>query len=73
MNQELPEAQAEFRKGRGTRDQTSNIRWIIGKARELQKTINFFFIDYAKDFNYVSNKLWEILKEIEHQTIVPAS
>ena len=61
MNQELPEAQAEFGKGRGTRDQTSNIRWIIGKAREFQK--NSYFIDYAKTFDCVDhNKLWKILK-----------
>ena len=49
MNQVLPGVQAEFRKGRGTRDQIANIRWIIEKAREFQK--NIFFIDYAKDFD----------------------
>ena len=65
MNQELPDVQAGFRKGRGTRDQISNICWIIGKARELQKNIYFCFIDYAKAFDCVDhNKLWKILQEI---------
>ena len=54
MNRELPGAQAGFRKGRGTRDQTANIHWIIEKAREFQKNIYFCFIDYAKDFDYGS-------------------
>ena len=65
MNRELPDVQAGFRKGRGTRDQNANIRWIIRQARELQKNcIYFCFIDYAKAFNYVDhNKLWKILKE----------
>ena len=49
MNRELPDVQAGFRKGRGTRDQIANIRWIMGKAREFQKNIYFCFIDYAKD------------------------
>ena len=64
MNQELPDVQAGFRKGRGTRDQIANIHWIIEKARELQK--NFCFIDYPKKaFDCVDhNKLWNILKEI---------
>ena len=54
-----------FRKGRGTRDQIANIRWIIGKAREFQKNICFCFIDYAKAFHCVDpNNLWEILKEM---------
>ena len=62
---ELPDGQAGFRKGRGTRDQISNIWWIIGKAREFQKK-NFCFIDYPKAFDYVyRNKLWKILKEME--------
>ena len=67
MNQELPDVQAGFRKGRGTRDQlVANIRWIIEKAREFQKNIYFCFIDYAKAFDCVDhNKLWKILKEIE--------
>ena len=65
MNHELPDVQAGFRKGRGTRDQIANIRWIIKKAREFQKNIYFFFIDYAKAFDCVDhNKLWKILKEI---------
>ena len=63
MNHELPDVQAGFRKGRETRDQTANIRWIMEKARELQKKIYFCFIDYAKAFDCVDyNKLWKILK-----------
>ena len=63
---ELPNVQAGFRKGRRTRDQIANIRWIMGKAREFQKNIYFFFIDYAKAFDCVDhNKLWKILKEME--------
>ena len=58
---ELPDVQAGFRKGRGTRDQFANIQWIIEKAREFQKNIYFCFIDYAKDF-VDQNKLWKILK-----------
>ena len=65
MNCELPDVQAGFRKGRGTRDQIANIRWIVEKAREFQKNIYFCFIDYAKAFDCVDqNKLWEILKEM---------
>ena len=65
MNCELPDVQAGFRKDRGTRDQIANIRWIIDKAREFQKNINFCFIDYAKAFDCVDhNKLWKILKEM---------
>ena len=65
MNRELPDVQAGFRKGRGTRDQIANIHWIIGKAREFQKNIYFCFIDYAKAFDCVDhNKLWKILKEM---------
>ena len=65
MNHELPDGQAGFRKGRGTRDQIANIRWIIERAREFQKNIYFCFIDYAKAFDYVThNKLWKILKEM---------
>ena len=64
MNYELPDGQAQFRKGRGTKDQIANIPWIIKKAREFQKNIYFCFIDYAKAFDYVDhNKLWKILKE----------
>ena len=65
MNHELPDVQAGFRKGRGTRDQIANICWIIEKAREFQKNIYFCFIDYAKAFDCVNhNKLWKILKEM---------
>ena len=65
VNHELPDVQASFRKGRGTRDQIANIPWIIEKAREFQKDIYFCFIDYAKVFNCVDhNKLWQILKEM---------
>ena len=65
MNCELPDVQVGFRKGRGTRDQISNICWIIKKARNFQKTIYFCFIDYAKAFDRVDhNKLWKILKEM---------
>ena len=65
MNHELPDVQAGFSKGGGTRDQIANIRWIIKKAREFQKNIYFCFIDYAEAFDYVDhNKLWKILKEM---------
>ena len=65
MNRELPDVQARFRKGRKTRDQIANIRWIIKKAREFQKNIYFCFIDYANAFDCVDhNKLWKILKEL---------
>ena len=63
MNREISGVQAGFRKGRGTRDQIANIRWIIGKAREFQR--NICFIDYAKAFDCVyHNKLWKILQEM---------
>ena len=65
MNCELPDVQASFRKSRGTRDQITNICWIIEKAREFQKNIYFCFIDYAKAFDCVDHhKLWKILKEM---------
>ena len=65
VNHELPDVQAGFRKGRGTRDQIANIRWIIEKARDFQKNIYFCFIDYAKAFDCMDhNKLWKILKEM---------
>ena len=65
MNRELPDIQAGFRKGRGTRDQVVNIHWIMEKAREFQKNIYFCFIDYAKAFDCVGhNKLWKILQEM---------
>ena len=72
MKCELPDIQAGFRKGRGTRDQIANIRGIMEKAREFQKNIYFCFIDYAKAFDCVDhNKLWKILKEMgipDHRT-----
>ena len=65
VNRELPDVQAGFRKGRGTRDQIANICWIMEKAREFQKNTYFCFIDYAKAFDCVDhNKLWKILKEM---------
>ena len=65
VNRELPDVLAGFRKGRATRDQISNIHWIIKKAREFQKNMCFCFIDYAKAFDCVDhNKLWKILKEM---------
>ena len=65
VNRELPDVQAGFRKGRGTRDQIANILWITEKARAFQKNIYFCFIDYAKAFDCVDhNKPWEILKEV---------
>ena len=64
MNYELPDVQAGFRKGRRTRDQIANIRWIIEKAREFQKNIYFCFIDYAKAFDCVDQTNWKILQEM---------
>ena len=65
MNQELPDVQAGLREGRGTRDQIASIHWIIEKAREFQKSMYLFFINYAKAFNCVDhNNLWKILKEM---------
>ena len=75
MSHEIPDIQAGFRKGRGTRDQIANICWIIKKAREFQKNIYFCFIDYDKTFDCVDhNKLWKIFKEMgipDHQTFLP--
>ena len=69
MNRELLDVQAGFRKGRGTRYQIANIRWVIEKAREFQKNIHFYFIDYAKAFDCVDhNKLWKFFKRWEYQT-----
>ena len=66
MNREFPDVQAGFRKGRGTRDQIANIRWIIAKAREFQKNIYFCLIDYAKAFDCVDhNKMWKILQKMK--------
>ena len=74
MNQELPDVQVGFRKGRETRDQIANICWIIEKASEFQKNIYFCFIDYAKSFDCLDHsKLWKILQEMEYQTTLPAS
>ena len=65
MNQELPDVEARFRKGRGTRDQIANIHWMVEKGREFQKNIYFCFIDYAKAFDCVDhNKLCKILKKM---------
>ena len=73
MNHGLPDVQAGFRKGRGTRDQIANIHWIIEKAREFQKNIYFCFIDCATAFDCVNHhKLWKILKEMgipDHQIL----
>ena len=68
VNRELPDVQAGFRTGRRIRDQIANICWIIKKAREFQKNIDFRFIDYVRAFDCVDrNKLWKILKEMEYQ------
>ena len=64
MNREIPDVQAGFRKGRGTRDQIANVCWIIEKARAFQKNIYFCFIDDAKAVDCVDHKLWKILKEM---------
>ena len=65
VNRDLPDIESDFRKGRGTRDQIANIHWIMQKAREFQKNINFCFIGYSKAFDCVdNNKLWKILKEM---------
>ena len=74
MNHELPDVQAAFRKGRGTRNQIANIHWITEKAREFQKNIYFCFIDYSKAFDCMDhNKLWKFLKRREYQITWPAS
>ena len=74
VNCELPDIQAGFSKGRGTRDQIASICWIIEKAWEFHKNVYFCFIDYAKAFDCVDhNKLWKILKQWEYQTTWPAS
>ena len=74
MNRELPNVQAGFRKGRGTRDQIANILWIIEKARESQKNIYFCFIDYLKAFDCVdTTNCGKFLKRWEYQTILPVS
>ena len=77
VNRELPDAQAGFRRGRGTRDQIFNFHWIIEKPREFQKIIYFCFTDYTKAFDCVHHnkkkKLWNILKRLGIQTTLPAS
>ena len=74
VNRELPDVQAGFRKGRGTRDQIASIRWIMGKVREFQKNIYLCFIDYAKAFDCVDhNNLWKILQEMGILDTWPAS
>ena len=73
VNRELPDVQAGFRKGRGTRNQIANICWIMEKAREFQKNIYFCFIDYAKAFVYITTNCGKFLKRWEYQTIWPAS
>ena len=73
MNRELPGVQAGFRKGRGTRDQIANICWIIKKAREFQKNIYLCFIDYAKDFAWITTNCGKFFKRQKYQTTWPAS
>ena len=73
VNLELPDVQAGFRKGRGTRDQIANICWIIEKAKEFQKNIYFCFTDYAKAFDYITTNCGKFLKRQEYQTTWPVS
>ena len=73
VNQELPDVQAGFRKGRGARDQIANIRWIIEKAREFQKNIYFCFTDYAKAFVWITTNCGKFWKIWEYQTTLHAS
>ena len=74
LNQELPDIQAGFSKGRGTRDQIANISWIIEKAREFQRNIYFCFISQSKAFDCVDhNQLWKVLKEMEVPDMLPVS
>ena len=73
MNWELPDIQAGFRKGRGTREQIANIHWIIEKSREFQKTIYFCFIDYPKAYMWITTICRKFLKRWEYQIILPAS
>ena len=73
VNRELPDIEADFRKGRGTKDQIANICWLIEKARKFQKNIYFCFIDYIKAFDCVDhNKLWKILKEMTRPPDLPS-
>ena len=73
VNRELPDVQAGFRKGRGTRDQIANICWIMEKARAFQKNIYFCFIDYTKGFEWITTNCGKFLKKWEYQTTLPAS
>ena len=73
MNQELPDVQVEFKKGRWTRDQIANICWIIEKAREVQKNIYYCFIDFAKALTVWVTTNWKILQEMGHQSTLLAS
>ena len=73
MNLELADVQAEFRKGRGPRDQIANIRWITEKAREFQKNIYFCFIDYAKAFVWITTSCEKFLKRLEYQNTLRTS
>ena len=73
VNRELPDVQAGFRKGRGTRDQIANICWIIEKARELRKNIYFCFIDYAKAFVWIAKNCGKFVKRQKYQTTWPTS
>ena len=73
MNHELPDVQAGFGKGRGTRDQIANIRWITEKAREFQKSVYFCFIDYAKAFMWITTNCGKFFKRWEYQTSLTVS
>ena len=73
MNHELSDVQAGFRKGRGTRDQSANIRWITGKTRKFQKNIYLCFLDYAKAFVWITTNSGKVLRKREYQTTLPAS
>ena len=73
VNRELPDVQAGFRKGRGTRDQIANILWMMEKAREFQKNIYFCFIDYAKPFVQITTNCGKFFKRWEYQTTLPDS
>ena len=73
VNQKLPDVQAGFRKGRGTRDEIANIRWIIEKSGEFQENIYFCFINYAKEFVWSTTKCGKFFKRQEYQTTLPAS
>ena len=72
-NQERPDVQAGFRKGKGTRDQIANIRWFIEKVREFQRNIYLCFIDYAKTFVWIMTNCGKLLERWEYQTILPVS